>query len=146
MDNNKKRNPSAGTKNPLICALIGGGISIAVIAVTMLLFPFVALKFSDPKSAVLPICIICALIGGLAGGFISAKICGDFMIHVGLMSAGITAVTLLLISLVTIGKINFALASVIILAIVLSSLLGSYLVMQINRKSKRNMKKVLRRR
>lgn len=146
MDNNKKRNPSAGTQNPLICALIGGGISIAVIAVTMLLFPFVALKFSDPKSAVLPICIICALIGGLTGGFISAKICGDFMIHVGLMSAGITAVTLLLISLVTIGKINFVLASVIILAIVLSSLLGSYLVMKINRKSKRNMKKALRRR
>ena len=135
----------SGSKNPLICALIGGGIAIAVIAVVALLFPLVALKFGDPKSVIGAVGIICALLGGMTGGFISAKMCGEFMVRVGLMSSGIAVAPLMCLSLVTVGKINFVMASVIIFSIVSSSLLGAYFVMKMNQKNKHNMKKVLRR-
>ncbi|MBO5870249.1 MAG: YrzE family protein [Clostridia bacterium] len=146
MENNKKRNPSANQQNLFICALIGGGISFAVMTLTVLLFPFVALKLGDPNAIAIPISYMCAFIGALVGGFVSAKKCGDFMIQVGLMSSGVTILPMVLISFLIPGSGNIISALIIIAIIVCASMLGAYSVMKINGSRKRNMKKVMKRR
>ncbi len=146
MENNKKRNPSVNGQNPFICALIGGGISFAVMLLTALVFPLVALKLSDPNATAMPISCVCAFVGALSGGFISAKKCGHSVIQVGLMSSGITVLPMVLVSLIVPGNGNFVSALIIIAIIVSASLLGSYAVMKISGNRKRNMKKAMKRR
>ena len=146
MENNKKRNPSANQQNPFICALIGGGISLAVIILAVLLCPFVALKLSNPNAIAMPISYVCAFIGALIGGFVSAKKCGDSMIQVGLMSSGVTVLPMVLVSFLIPGSGNIISALIIIAVIVCASMLGAYSVMKINGSRKRNMKKVMKRR
>jgi len=146
MENKKKRNPSATKENPVLCALIGSGISIAVMLLTALVFPFAALKLNDPNATAMPISCLCAFIGALSGGFVSAKKCGHSMIQVGLMSSGITALPMILISLIIPGNLDFVSALIILAMIVIASALGSYIVMKMNTSRKRNMKKAMKRR
>ena len=146
MEHNKKRATPATTQNAFICALVGGGISLAVMLIAALAFPLAALKFEDPNASAMPISYICAFIGALIGAFAAAKKCGHSSVQTGLMSGAVMLLPMILVSLVIPGGGSIISALIIGAVIMGASFLGSFVNMKLSGNRKRNMKKAMKRR
>lgn len=149
MVKNKKRksaDPSQNQKGVFVSALIGGGIGFALIMLLALVSPFVLLGFSNPNATVLPITAACVFLGGLSGATVSARGCKASPFAAGMLSAGVIAVPMVLISLFVGGSLWLAALGAVLASLALSSFAGAYLTSRAGKSKKRNMKKALRRR
>ena len=127
-------------------SLIGGGIGIALTLLVILISPFAMLSFGSPNSLALLFAAIAVFLGSAAGSVFSATRYKESPIVSGLLSSGIIALPLIIISIFLPYEISFTNIAVISVSLIVASLAGSISVSKFSSNRKRNMKKALKRR
>lgn len=147
MQRNKKRPTTNVTpQNPLLTALLAGGLGILSAFAMALVAPFLLLKLSDPKSLILVTAAICVCCGGIASGIFCAVREKESPMLTSLMSSGFMFLPLLIFSLIFGGKTDIMGGLIILASLLTSVLLSSYLLCRATSNKKHNMKKIMKRR
>ena len=143
MDKRQKRIPN---NNWWLNPLISGGIGLAVTMIMALIMPVLLLKLDRVDQFILPAAALCLFIGGFIGGIIGAINTKGKELFSGLINSTVIFSVLLFISFMF--KKGFDISGFIILTsvIILSSLLGAFIIMKTNGSQKRNMNKMMKRR
>ncbi len=145
MEQNKTRKPTNDT-NPYISALVGGGISLAMMLLTALVFPMISLKLNDPNALTALSAYLCLFLGALVGSFAASRRDGKSHIAVAMMSGGVMLATMLLVSLIIPGGIGFASAAAALAVVAVASFVGGMAAQKLDIGRKRSMKRVMKRR
>ncbi len=144
MEQAKRRHMGEQSENIWLNSLTGGLIGIGVMFVSALLLPLIIVNTETPDSFVLPAALLCAILGGFVGGFISAKKSKGAELLSGIITAVTVLLPLILISFLY--KKGFSLIdfAIMVVAIIASTLIASYLVAKSGTNKKHNMKKLMK--
>lgn len=146
MEKNNRAPRARGEKNVWISGVIGGGAGLAVTLVSALLLPLALVSLDDPKPFVFPLACLCVFVGGILGGFVSAKNARGNELLASLIGSAAMLLPMLVISLF-INRQGSALHLLLVAAsAVISFLLGSGVIRAISQNKKRNMKRAMKRR
>ncbi len=147
MDHRRKtKNPQKDQTNLLICALIGGGIGLALSILLALIMPMAIINSSDPNSLTTPLAAVCIGLGGMAGAVTSSKKSNQMKFLAGMLSTAVILVPIFLISLIIPQNFNIMNAIVSVSALLISASIGAFTVSKTSSNQKRNMKKAMKRR
>jgi hypothetical protein len=112
----------------------------------ILISPFAMLGLSSPNSLALIFAAAAVFLGSASGSVFSATQYKDSPVAAGLLSSGIIALPLIIVSLFLPYETSLVSIAVISASIIVASLFGSIAVSKFSSNRKRNMKKALKRR
>ncbi len=132
--------------NLLTASAIGGGIGILVSAISVLLSPLILLGAGDPNSLISFATVVCVFLGGLAGAIGAGLLCPDARFRAGLLSAPIAVLPMILLSIIVPSDFDIFFGLIIIATDFAAAFLGAVLLEKSHTSSKKNMKKMMKRR
>lgn len=130
----------------ILCALIGGGIGLALTVMATMISPLALLGLEAPNAMATQAAAFCIFLGGASGAAVAAKRCKTAPMAAGLISAAIMALPILLVSFFITGEVSWLNIAVMTASLVISALIGSVCVTKAGTSRKRNMKRALKRR
>lgn len=142
----KNTNPQKSETNILICALIGGGIGLALSLMLALIMPMAIINSGDPNSLTTPLAAVCIGLGGMTGAVTSARKSKDSKFLAGMLSSAVILVPLSLVSFLLPQNFNMLNGIISVSALMLSAFLGAFATSKTSSNSKKNMKKAMKRR
>lgn len=127
-----------------INALIGGAVGLAVTALLAVLSAFLLLSLKSPTYPLTVLADLCALLGGISGGFVAARRNGERPFISGICSCLPAVFAMLIVSLLT-GYENGGVFAAILPPLLLAagSAFGSFLSQKRPQSRKKKMKKLL---
>ncbi len=147
MTRKQNANPAKnGESGFIIPALIGGGTGLTATLLLTLLAPFLLLNLNDPNSFGTATAAVCALLGGASGAGAATVLCRDMPFQSGMLSAGISVIPLILISLFLPGDFDFAKCGIILASFAAGAGAVSFFISRSRTNRKKNMKKIMKRR